>query len=135
MLGDRWITDRVPTDRFPNYTRGNAQDVMADPVSPLDWTFVWESGIVVGCRDGFVGLGVFDADEYDLELPETFGLFGGYFYNSLTQSRSVCARVRAGRPSTTPTSTTRPPARPTWKRTGTTHRATRRSWPSRWAGS
>jgi len=36
MLGDRWITDRVPTDRFPNYTRGNAQDVMADPVSPLD---------------------------------------------------------------------------------------------------
>ena len=96
MLGDRWITDRVPTDRFPNYTRGNAQDVMADPVSPLDWTFVWESGIVLGCRDGFASLGVFDADEYDLEKPETFGLFGGYFYNSLTQSRLFGVRSGAG---------------------------------------
>ena len=35
MLGERWIVDRVPTERFPNYTRGNAGDVMADPVSPL----------------------------------------------------------------------------------------------------
>jgi pyruvate,water dikinase len=96
MLGERWIVDRVPTERFPNYTRGNAGDVMADPVSPLGWTFVWESGIVLGCRDGFVTLGVFDADEYSLELPETFGLFGGYFYNSLTQARLFGMRSGAG---------------------------------------
>jgi len=96
MLGERWIVDRVPTERFPNYTRGNAGDVMADPVSPLGWTFVWESGIVLGCRDGFVSLGVFDADEYSLELPEAFGLFGGYFYNSLTQARLFGVRSGAG---------------------------------------
>ena len=47
MLGKRWIADRVPTERFPNYTRGNAGEVMADPVSPLGWTFAWESGIVL----------------------------------------------------------------------------------------
>lgn len=96
MLGDRWIVDRVPTERFPNYTRGNAGEVLADPVSPLGWTFGFESGVVPGCRDGFVLLGVFDADEYDLRRPETFGHFGGYFYNSLTQSRLFGVRSGAG---------------------------------------
>jgi rifampicin phosphotransferase len=96
MLGTSWLVDRVPTERFPNYTRGNAGEVMADPVSPLGWTFAWESGIVLGCRDGFVQLGVFDADEYDLNQPESFGLFGGYFYNSLTQARLFGVRSGAG---------------------------------------
>lgn len=96
MLGDRWFVDRVPTEHFPNYTRGNAGEVLADPVSPLGWTFAWESGIVLGCRDGFVALGVFDADEYDAYRPETFGLFGGYFYNSLTQARLFGVRSGAG---------------------------------------
>ena len=96
MLGTRWIVDRIPTDRFPNYTRGNAGEVLADPVSPLGWTFAWESGIVLGCRDGFVQMGVFDSDEYSLVKPETFGLFGGYFYNSLTQARLFGVRSGAG---------------------------------------
>ena len=96
MLDTRWIVDRIPTHRFPNYTRGNAQDVLADPVSPLGWTFGWENGFVLGCRDGFVQMGVFDADEYSLVLPEAFGLFGGYFYNSLTQSRLFGVRSGAG---------------------------------------
>jgi rifampicin phosphotransferase len=96
MLGDSWFVDRVPTDRFPGYTRGNAGEVLADPVSPLGWTYCWESGIVLGCRDGFVGMGVFDADEYALVQPESFGLFGGYFYNSLTQARLFGVRSGAG---------------------------------------
>jgi pyruvate,water dikinase len=96
MLGTRWIVDRVPTERFPNYTRGNAGDVLADPVSPLGWTFGFESGVVPGCRDGFVLLGVFDTEEYDAQRPESFGLFGGYFYNSLTQARLFGVRSGAG---------------------------------------
>ena len=92
MLGDRWITDRVPTERFPHYTRANAGEVLADPVTPLGWTFGWESGIVLGCRDGFVSYGVFDADEYG-DPPETFGLFGGYFYNCLTSARMMGVRM------------------------------------------
>ncbi len=96
MLGARWIVDREPTDNFPNYTRGNAGEVLSDPVSPLGWTFAWESGIVLGCRDGFVQMGIFDADEYDAVKPESFGLFGGYFYNSLTQARLFGVRSGAG---------------------------------------
>jgi len=84
--------DRTPTERFPHYTRANAGEVLADPVSPLGWTFGWESGIVLGCRDGFVSYGVFDADEYG-DPPETFGLFGGYFYNCLTQARMMGVRM------------------------------------------
>jgi rifampicin phosphotransferase len=96
MLGKSWIVDRVPTESFPNYTRGNAGEVMADPVSPLGWTFGWESGMVLGCRDGFLQMGVFDNDEYSAVFPESFGLFGGYFYNSLTQARLFGVRSGAG---------------------------------------
>jgi pyruvate,water dikinase len=95
MLGDRWICDRVPTDRFPDYTRGNAGEVLADPVSPLAWTFCWEPGPVQGCVDGFEQMGVFDRLEYG-DPPASFGLFGGYFYNSLTQSRLFGVRSGAG---------------------------------------
>src|SRR5215212_3042461 len=73
MLGDRWIYDRVPTERFPDYTRGNAGEVLADPVSPLAWTFCWEPGPVQGCVDGFEQMGVFDRLEYG-DPPATFGL-------------------------------------------------------------
>ena len=95
MLGERWIYDRVPTDRFPDYTRGNAGEVLADPVSPLAWTFCWEPGPVQGCVDGFEQMGVFDRLEYG-DPPASFGLFGGYFYNSLTQSRLFGVRSGAG---------------------------------------
>ena len=95
MLGDRWICDRVPTERFPNYTRGNAGEVLAEPVSPLGWTFCCEPGMAKGCVDGFEQMGVFDAFEYS-DPPESFGLFGGYFYNSLTQARLFGVRSGAG---------------------------------------
>lgn len=95
MLGDRWICDRQPTARFPGYTRGNAGEVLAEPVSPLAWTFCWEPGVVQGCVDGFEQMGVFDRMEY-ADPPEAFGLFGGYFYNSLTQSRLFGVRSGVG---------------------------------------
>lgn len=95
MLADRWITDTTPTTRFPNYTRGNAGEVLADPVSPLGWTFCCEPGMVIGCVDGFEAMGVFDRSEYGTP-PETFGMFGGYFYNSLTQARLFGVRSGAG---------------------------------------
>jgi rifampicin phosphotransferase len=95
MLGDRWICDRVPTERFPDYTRGNAGEVLAEPVSPLAWTFCWEPGPVLGCVDGFEQMGIFDAMEYG-DPAESFGLFGGYFYNSLTQARLFGVRSGAG---------------------------------------
>lgn len=97
MLGDKWITDRTPTERFPAYTRANAGEVLADPVTPLGWDFCWESGVVLGCRDGFVSFGVFDPEEYG-NPPESFGSFGGYFYNTLTQARLMGVRMPGASP-------------------------------------
>jgi pyruvate,water dikinase len=98
-LPDRWITDRVPSTVFPHYTRANAGEVLPDPVTPLSWTFLWEAGLVKGCRDGFVSFGVLDYDEYGTpEQPECFGLFGGYFYNVLSQARLMGARMPGATP-------------------------------------
>lgn len=50
MLPDKWIIDRTPTKRFPSYTRGNAADVLADPVSPLGWTFAGSRELLSGAE-------------------------------------------------------------------------------------
>jgi phosphohistidine swiveling domain-containing protein len=92
LLGDTWITDRTPTERFPHYTRANAGEVAADPITPLGWTWGWESGVILGCRDGFVSYGVFAPGEYG-DPPESFGSFGGYMYNCLTQARMMGVRM------------------------------------------
>ena len=97
MLGKKWITDRTPSQRYAHYTRANAGEVLADPVTPLGWTWAWESGVVLGCRDGFISYGVLDADEYG-DPPESFGSFGGYFYNSLTQARMMGVRTPGATP-------------------------------------
>ena len=85
--------------RFPYYTRGNAADVLADPVSPLGWTFLWEGAISPGARDGFIVFGLVDWDEFETpEDPECFGLFGGYFYNPLSIVRLMGARLPGASP-------------------------------------
>ena len=85
--------------RFPYFTRGNAADVLADPVSPLGWTFLWEGAISPGARDGFIVFGLVDWDEFETpEDPECFGLFGGYFYNPLSIVRLMGARLPGASP-------------------------------------
>jgi phosphohistidine swiveling domain-containing protein len=98
-MEDRWFTDRRVGTRFPYYTRGNAADVLADPVSPLGWTFLWEGAISPGARDGFIVFGLVDWDEFETpEDPECFGLFGGYFYNPLSIVRLMGARLPGASP-------------------------------------
>jgi rifampicin phosphotransferase len=98
-MEDRWFTDRRVGTRFPYYTRGNAADVLADPVSPLGWTFLWEGAISPGARDGFIVFGLVDWDEFETpDDPECFGLFGGYFYNPLSIVRLMGARLPGASP-------------------------------------
>ncbi len=98
-MEDRWFTDRRVGARFPYYTRGNAADVLADPVSPLGWTFLWEGAISPGARDGFIVFGLVDWDEFETpEDPECFGLFGGYVYNPLSIVRLMGARLPGASP-------------------------------------
>jgi len=99
VLEQGWITDRPVGSRLPAFTRGNAGEVLPDPVSPLGWTLLWESAIVKGARDGFIEFGLLDWDEFEWpDEPECFGMFGGYFYNPLSLVRLMGARLPGGSP-------------------------------------
>ena len=86
-MTDGFITDWPTSERFPHYTRANAGEVMGDPVSPLGWTFGWEGAMVLGLRDGWIRGGTHEMADFDTDHPETFGMFGGYFYLNLSSCR------------------------------------------------
>ena len=86
-MTDGYLTDWPTSERFPHYTRANAGEVMGDPVSPLGWTFGWEGAMVLGLRDGWIRGGTHEMADFDPEYPETFGMFGGYFYLNLSSCR------------------------------------------------
>ncbi len=52
MADDRWIIDTDPSPRLPAYTRLNANDVLADPITPLGASLGWIAHILPGWRDG-----------------------------------------------------------------------------------
>lgn len=95
---DRWITDTPLSKRFPMYTRANADEVGPDPFSPLGWSMIWQKGCLPGVATGFVDFGVVDASEYDTDPPQMFANFGGYFYNPMSLSRVMGARMPGATP-------------------------------------
>jgi rifampicin phosphotransferase len=83
----RWITDWAPSVRFPTYTRANAGEVLPTPASPLGQQFVWERGICLGWRDGYVRQGLYTLDEFDPVHPDVCGFFGAHAYVNLANVR------------------------------------------------
>ena len=88
----RWITDWPTSERFPHYTRANAGEVLADPVSPLGWTFGWDGGIIAGYKAGLIRCGAYEEADFDAQFPEAVACFGGYFYINLSAIRMQGAR-------------------------------------------
>jgi rifampicin phosphotransferase len=84
---ERWITDWTPSPRWPHYTRANAGEVLPTPASPLGQQFSWERGMLLGWRDGYIRSGNYALEEFDANLPEAVGFFGGYFYINLSNVR------------------------------------------------
>ena len=95
---DRWITDTTTTERFPLYTRGNADEVGPEPYSPLGWTLSWEQGAAPGVADGWTSLGGFLPEEFRWPVPETFGNWGGYLYNQISIGRVFGVRAPGATP-------------------------------------
>jgi pyruvate,water dikinase len=93
MSESLWITDTVPSARFPIYTRANSGEVYAGVLKPLGWTtsIGWPSEH--GWRNALVRYGVFDIDEFDAAQPELVASFGGYIYLNLSAQRIVGART------------------------------------------
>jgi rifampicin phosphotransferase len=95
---DSWITDTALSERFPYYTRANADEVGPDPFSPLGWSLIWQQGCIPGVAQGFVEFGVVSNDEYDTDPPQVFANFGGYFYNPMSLSRIMGVRMPGATP-------------------------------------
>jgi phosphohistidine swiveling domain-containing protein len=93
-----WLTDTETTERFPLYTRGNADEVGPEPFPPLTWTLAWEKGAAPGVADGWVHLGGFRPEEFRQPVPEVFGCWGGYFYNQVSVGRVFGVRTPGGSP-------------------------------------
>ena len=98
MNVERWITDTRPSGRFQYYTRANADEVGPEPFSPLGWSLVWGVGCIPGVAAGFVDFGAVRWDEFDVDPPEVFGNWGGYFYNQLSLPRVMGARMPGASP-------------------------------------
>ena len=92
------IADTEPSERFPLFTRANADEVGPDPFTPLNWTLTWEQGVVPGTADAWIALGTFEPDEFVWTAPETYGSWGGYFYNQVSLGRVFGYRMPGATP-------------------------------------
>jgi rifampicin phosphotransferase len=84
---DRWIADWPIGERWRDFTRANAGEVLPTPASPLGQQFSWEKGMALGWRDGYVRSGNYALNEFHPEFPETCAFFAGYMYINLANVR------------------------------------------------
>ena len=93
MSQKAWLTDTEPSVRFPIFTRLNAADVMADPITPLGATMCWIPNVLPGWSSGYVEDVCFTADELT-EESSVAGFFYGYLY--INQSSVRVLGIRKG---------------------------------------
>ena len=62
-MNETWITDWIPSERFPMYTRSNVGEIMPHPCSPLGWDLVWVDGVAPGWMNGCLRWGSSAEDE------------------------------------------------------------------------
>ena len=97
MTDLNWIIDTVPSTRYPVYTRLNANDVMADPISPLGSSLVWIPEVLPAWAVGNVRLRYFTPQEMSPDpYPPVAGFFYGYLYVDQTYVRITGIRAGIG---------------------------------------
>lgn len=97
MTDLNWIIDTVPSTRYPVYTRLNANDVMADPISPLGASLVWIPEVLPAWAVGNVRLRYFTPQEMSPDpYPPVAGFFYGYLYVDQTYVRITGIRAGIG---------------------------------------
>ena len=93
MSEKAWLTDTEPSAKFPVFTRLNAADVMADPITPLGASMCWIPNVLPGWASGYVEDVCFTADELTDE-SSVAGFFYGYLY--VNQSSVRVLGIRKG---------------------------------------
>jgi len=91
-MNEKWITDWIPSKRFPMYTRSNVGEIMPNPCSPLGWDLVWGTGVAFGWMNGHFRWGSSASDEINHDQPDFIACFGGYVYLNMSLIRLVGER-------------------------------------------
>lgn len=92
-LDEAWVVDNAPSERFRIYTRANVGEVFPDPVTPLTWTIAGAAQAEPGWRDALVRFGAARHDEFNPDVLEVMGVFGGYAYLNVSVSRLMGVRT------------------------------------------
>lgn len=97
MTSQTWLTDTVPSTRYPIYTRLNANDVLPEPLTPLGASLAWIQHILPGWSDGYVTGDAFTPAELSGEdISPVAGLFYGRLYINQTVVRVLGIRMGIG---------------------------------------
>jgi rifampicin phosphotransferase len=88
-----WLTDNVPSTRYPVYTRANAGEVLPSPLSPLSWTMAWMKGFQLGWRDSQITAGTFEEHEFPEAPMQVVASIFGHFYINGSLSRIFGVRT------------------------------------------
>ncbi len=98
QVSDDWCTDTKLNQRFPIYTRFNANDVLPDPISPLGADLVWLPQILVGFSNAYAEMGAISVAEANVD-PEAWPAAAfryGHLYVNVTAARLTGIRSGLG---------------------------------------
>lgn len=99
QLSDDWCIDSPKlNERFPIYTRFNANDVLPEPISPLGADLIWQPHILPGFSNAYAEMGAISVAEANLD-PDAFpaACFRyGHMYVNVTTARLTGIRAGMG---------------------------------------
>ena len=99
QLSDDWCIDSPKlNERFPIYTRFNANDVLPEPITPLGADLIWHPHILPGFSNAYAEMGCISVAEANLD-PDAFpaACFRyGHMYVNVTTARLTGIRAGMG---------------------------------------
>lgn len=99
QVSDDWCIDsKKLNQRFPIYTRFNANDVLPDPITPLGADLIWNPHILPGFSNAYAQTGSISVTEANLEMdaPPAAGFRYGHMYVNVTTARLTGVRSGLG---------------------------------------
>ena len=99
QVSDDWCIDSAQLNqRFPVYTRFNANDVLPDPITPLGADLIWNPHILPGFSNAYADMGAISVAEANVD-PSAFPAAAfryGHMYVNVTTARLTGIRSGLG---------------------------------------
>ena len=99
QVADDWCIDSPKlNERFPVYTRFNANDVLPDPITPLGADLIWTPHILPGFSNAYADMGAISVAEANVDqdaFPAAAFRYG-HMYVNVTTARLTGIRSGLG---------------------------------------